>query len=143
MTQPRPTAVELIEAVRSFLAEELLPELEGRKRFHTRVAVNVLETIERELRDGPGADDEEHARLTQLLADVDKDARTATDPVADVEGQRFHDHPTARRSTDELARELAARIRSGSVDIDHPGLIDHLRRTAIADVAIANPKWLD
>jgi hypothetical protein len=56
MTEPhdRPTAAELVAAVREFLADEVMPALEGRKRFHTRVAVNVLGTVERELALGPG-----------------------------------------------------------------------------------------
>ena len=42
-----------------------------------------------------------------------------------------------------LARALAAGIRDGTVDVDDPRLRDHLRRTTRADLAIANPKWLD
>ena len=40
--QDRPTALELLAAVRAFLEDDVLPCLEGRKRFHGPVAVNIL-----------------------------------------------------------------------------------------------------
>jgi len=119
MTQPRPTADELIDAVRAFLADDLLPTLEGRQRFHARVAVNVLDIVGRELRDGQAADDDERSSLVTLLA-VDDD-------VDDVD-------------TSDLARLLAEAIRGGDIAIDDPSLLDHLRRTADADLRIANPR---
>lgn len=120
MTQPRPTAAELLDAVREFLEDDLLPTLDGRLRFHTRVAVNALDTVGRELRHGPATDDDERQRLDALVG-------------SSIGG---HDVET-------LARTLAEAIRAGTVDPDDPLLLDHLRRTARADVAIANPKWLD
>jgi hypothetical protein len=45
---PDPAA--LVEAVREFLSEELEPELDGRFRYHLKVAINVLAIVERELR---------------------------------------------------------------------------------------------
>lgn len=57
----RPTAAELVEAVREFLERDALGATEGRVRFHLRVAVNVLRMVERELRDGPSMA-EAHAR---------------------------------------------------------------------------------
>jgi hypothetical protein len=44
-----PDAGTLIEAVRSFLTEELEPQTEGRLRYHLKVAANVLAIVEREL----------------------------------------------------------------------------------------------
>lgn len=64
--QNRPTAAELIEAVREFL-EPLAPELSGRAAFLARVAGNVLSMVERELALAPEASAAEHARLTALL----------------------------------------------------------------------------
>jgi hypothetical protein len=51
MTAPhdRPTAAELLEAVREFLERDVAAATEGRVAFHTRVAVNVLAMVEREL----------------------------------------------------------------------------------------------
>lgn len=61
----RPTAGELLEAAREFLAAEVVPATGGVTQFHTRVAVNVVAMVERELalaevherryRDGLGA----------------------------------------------------------------------------------------
>lgn len=119
MTQPRPSAEELLDAVHGFLSSELLPTLEGRLGFQTRVALNAIATVTRELRDGPAADDDERRGLRTLLgASADAD------------------------SLDALNRDLAARLRAGELAVDDPELIAHLRRTARADVAIANPKWL-
>jgi len=59
MSQPHdlPDPPALLEAVREFLATEVEPELDGRLRYHLKVAINVLAIVERELRLG-----EEHAR---------------------------------------------------------------------------------
>jgi hypothetical protein len=45
---PDPPA--LLEAVREFLSDEVEPELDGRVRYHLKVAINVLAIAERELR---------------------------------------------------------------------------------------------
>jgi hypothetical protein len=44
-----PTAAQLVEAVREFLERDVMAATEGRVQFHTRVAVNVLGMVEREL----------------------------------------------------------------------------------------------
>jgi Domain of unknown function (DUF6285) len=44
-----PTAAQLVEAVREFLERDVLDAVEGRVQFHTRVAINVLGMVEREL----------------------------------------------------------------------------------------------
>ena len=49
----RPSMEELVVAVREFLERDVLPAVEGRVQFHTRVAVNVLGMVERELALGP------------------------------------------------------------------------------------------
>ena len=49
----RPTAPELVEAVREFLSGTVMDATEGRVRFHARVAANVLGIVERELALGP------------------------------------------------------------------------------------------
>lgn len=45
----RPTARELLEAVREFLTNDVMPATEGRVQFHARVAANVVAIVEREL----------------------------------------------------------------------------------------------
>jgi hypothetical protein len=61
-----PTAEELLEAVREFLERDVMDATEGRVRFHTRVAVNVLAMVERELALGPAHTEAARARLTAL-----------------------------------------------------------------------------
>ena len=54
MTAPHdePGAAALIEAVREFLERDVMGATTGRVQFHTRVAINVLAMVERELADG-------------------------------------------------------------------------------------------
>lgn len=51
--QGRPTARELLEAVREFLTNDVMPGTEGRISFHARVAANVVGIVERELAQPP------------------------------------------------------------------------------------------
>ena len=44
-----PSAAELVEAVREWLERDVLTGTQGRLQFHTRVAINVLSMVEREL----------------------------------------------------------------------------------------------
>jgi len=46
----RPTAAELLDAVREFLATDVAASGDGRLRFHARVAANAVAIVERELR---------------------------------------------------------------------------------------------
>lgn len=62
----RPTAGELVEAVREFLERDVLPATDGRVAFHARVAVNVLGMVERELRLGPSQAAEHREGLHDL-----------------------------------------------------------------------------
>lgn len=48
-----PPPVELVEAVRAYLADDLGPRSEGRDRFLLRVAANALGIVGRELASGP------------------------------------------------------------------------------------------
>ena len=56
----------LLEAVRDFLTRELEPQLEGRLRWHTKVAANVLAVVERELQLGPEHADRHAERLERV-----------------------------------------------------------------------------
>jgi hypothetical protein len=49
----RPTAAELVQAVRELLETDVLPATEGALNFRVRVARNVLAIVERELRADP------------------------------------------------------------------------------------------
>ena len=68
MSEPhdRPTAAELVEAVREFLERDVMAATDGRVQFHTRVAVNVLGMVQRELEVGPAQADAYRERLHAL-----------------------------------------------------------------------------
>ncbi|BAN02570.1 DUF6285 domain-containing protein [Ilumatobacter coccineus] len=61
-----PTAAQLVESVREWLERDVSPATDGRLRFHTRVAVNVLAMVERELELGDSHAQAHGARLEQL-----------------------------------------------------------------------------
>ena len=68
MTAPHdmPSAAQLVEAVLEFLERDVMGATEGRGQFHTRVAVNVLGMVQRELTDGPAQADAHAAGLARL-----------------------------------------------------------------------------
>jgi hypothetical protein len=67
MTQDRPSAALLVTAVREFLERDVMPATEGRVQFHTRVAINVLNIVARELELGDGFAERERERAAALL----------------------------------------------------------------------------
>ena len=68
MTAPHdaPDARHLVEAVREFLESDVLGATEGRVQFHTRVAINALRTVERELAAGVEMAASHEERLLRL-----------------------------------------------------------------------------
>jgi hypothetical protein len=117
MTQDRPTAPELVQAVREFLEHDVLAtSTDKRVQFHARVAANALGMIERELAMGRALDATERARAAALLGH-DDDVRI-------------------------LERELAARIRDGSLDDRLDAVRDHVRATVYEKLLVANPGYL-
>jgi uncharacterized protein DUF6285 len=62
----RPTSAELVEAVREFLERDVMAATEGRVQFHTRVAVNVLGMVQREIELGPAQAAAHRERLDAL-----------------------------------------------------------------------------
>lgn len=115
MSQPVPDAATLLQAAADYLEGDVLPTLDGYHRFQTRVTVNALRTVMRELRLAPAQRAEEHARLAALLG---------------------HEGDTVT-----LEAELAAALVDGTRAPDEPALLDHLRRTLRDALAIHNPKW--
>ena len=113
-----PYAPDLLAVVREFLETDILPVagLDDDKRFNVRVAVNLLATVERELRLGPEADAAEAARLAMLVNGGD--------------------------SIEEKNRLLACAIREGAIAGNDPQLLGHLRHTLTDSLRINNPKWL-
>jgi hypothetical protein len=112
-------AYDVLAVVREFLQAEILRDaaLSDDKLFNLRVAVNLLATVERELRLAPLANAREAERLTA---------------VTGVEG-----------SLEENNRRLARAIRDRAVAGGDPQLLDHLHRTIVDALRINNPKWLE
>lgn len=69
----RPTAAELVEAVREWVDGDVRSATDGRVAFHARVAVNALAMVERELAMGPGHRAAHEARLQALGCTDDAD----------------------------------------------------------------------
>src|ERR671923_127879 len=115
MAQDRPTASELVGAVREFLEREALPASTGRVQFHTRVAINALGMVERELVLGEQLTRDEQGRAAALMG------------VA------------ATTEARELERELARRIRDGSLDDRIDDVRAHVRATVREKLLITNP----
>jgi len=111
----KPTLAEIVIAAREFLESKAMPELTGRTAFHARVAANALAIAEREITLGPQAADAEQARLELLL----------------------QSHGTL----EELNRILCERIAAGAMDLDTPGLAQHLKLTTIDKVRIDQPSY--
>lgn len=61
-----PSAEQLVESVREWLERDVLTATSGRLQFHTRVAINVLAMVERELQVGPSQAAVHRDRLAQL-----------------------------------------------------------------------------
>lgn len=122
----RPSVAELVEAVREFLERDVMDELEGRLAFHTRVAVNALGIVERELELGSEHRRAERDRLLGLLGDQPATLDVATDAELDA-----------------LRGRLATAIRAGEFDDRGDELLAKLRETTASAVAIANPKYLN
>ena len=113
--QDEPTPEELTKAVADFLRNDIAPEISGHNAFKLRVAVNVLDLVTRQLKLGQGSDAAEAARLTRLLG---------------MEG-----------SLVELNRALSDKIAKGEVDLQTPGLAEHLWQTTMDKLAVDQPNY--
>jgi hypothetical protein len=89
MSEPHdvPTAIELVEAVREFLEKDVMAATEGRVQFHTRVAVNVLGMVARELELGP-AQAAAHRAALQRLGVADEAALAAAIRAGTLDDRR-------------------------------------------------------
>ncbi|MBV8986366.1 MAG: hypothetical protein JO248_18195 [Acidimicrobiia bacterium] len=102
MTEPHdvPTAAQLVEAVREFLERDVMDATDGRVRFHTRVAVNALYMVQRELEAGP-AQAAAHRAALDRLGVADEAALAAAIRNGDFDDRR-----------DEVLEVLRATVRA-------------------------------
>ena len=113
--QDQPTPVELINAVAEFLRADVAPQLSGHAAFKLRVGLNALDLVARQLTLEASGDAAELERLSKLLG--------------------------ATGTLEELNRLLSARIASGEVSFDTPGLTEHVWQTTLDKLAIDQPNY--
>ena len=113
--QDEPTATELINAVADFLRNEITPVIKGHNAFKLRVAINGLDLVTRQLAQEQGSDAAETARLTELLG---------------MQGALI-----------DLNRALSEKIAKGDVDLQTPGLSEHLWQTTMDKLAVDQPNY--
>ena len=129
--QDRPTALELLQAVRELLEGEVAPGLaDSRLRYHTLIAVAVLRMLEREL---PGEEARLRAEQAALEGLLGGPPLTA---AADLDG--------LRAQVLALNRELCERIRRGEADAGpwRERLLAVLRAAVEDRLAVDNPARL-
>lgn len=113
--QDEPTPTELIRAVADFLRTEIAPTIKGHNAFKLRVGINALDLVTRQLvLEGP-SDAAETVRLKALLG---------------IDGSLM-----------ELNRALAEKIAKGEVDLNTPGLKQHLWQTTMDKLAVDQPNY--
>jgi hypothetical protein len=128
--QDRPTALELLAAVREFLQGEAAPALnDPRLRFRTLIAANVVAVVERELAGEADRLAEEWRRLAALDGD-----ETAPPPVLD----------DLRAGIDARRRDLCRRIQAGEADAEpwRTAVWSYARWSVEEKLRVANPRYL-
>jgi hypothetical protein len=127
--QDRPTARELILAVRGFLEDDVVPALEGRRRFHALVAANVLGVVERELAGEEKALAAEWHGLVRVLGEERAQLPERLEAL--------------RAAVTALNTTLAARIRRGDADGGplRTAVRAHVRTTVLEKLRVANPRF--
>jgi hypothetical protein len=113
--QDEPTPIELTRAVADFLRNEIAPVIAGHNAFKLRVAINALDLVTRQLTLEADSDAGEAARLAQLLG--------------------------MTGSLIDLNRALADKIARGEVDLQTPGLKEHLWQTTMDKLAVDQPNY--
>src|SRR5215813_5642376 len=113
--QDEPTPTELVKAVADFLRTEITPAIKGHNAFKLRVGINALDLVTRQLALEGSSDAAEAARLKALLG---------------MDG-----------SVMQLNRALAEKIAKGEVDLNTPGLKEHLWQTTMDKLAVDQPSY--
>jgi Domain of unknown function (DUF6285) len=113
--QDEPTPTELTKAVADFLRNDIAPEISGHHAFKLRVAINMLDLVTRQLTLEERSDSAEAARLARLLG---------------MDGSLI-----------DLNRELSDKIAKGEIDLQTPGLAEHLWQTTMDKLAVDQPNY--
>lgn len=125
----RPNVDELLRAVELLLDEQLVPSLDGARKYNTRVATNVVRIVRRQLALEEKQLDAEWRGLDVLLGAMPRP------PSLDV----------TRAAVRTRTQELCERIRAGDADTgDWRALVlAHVRDTVHAKLEVDNPGWLE
>ena len=125
----RPTADELLRAVELLLDEQLVPSLEGARKYNARVAANVIRIVRRELQHDERQLDAEWRGLDVVLGPLSRPATPAA----------------AREQLRTRNEELSDRIRSGDADSGRfrDLVLAHVRDTVHAKLEVSDPGWLE
>ncbi|HEU4758495.1 MAG TPA: DUF6285 domain-containing protein [Dehalococcoidia bacterium] len=126
--QDRPSSDELLAALERFLDQDAVPNLQGARGFHARVAANVLRILRRELEHEDEHLAAEWAGLDQLLGPAEPPATRAA----------------LREALRARTGDLCERIRAGEADSGpfRDAVLAHVRRTVRDKLLVSNPAWL-
>lgn len=111
----QPHGADILAAVSKLLRETLMPQLPANAAFQARVAANAIDLVAREINLGETVEREALGRLQALLG---RDG-----------------------ALNDLEAELSGRIRSGELDLQSPGLADHLWQTTLDKMKIDQPTY--
>jgi hypothetical protein len=111
----QPHGADILAAVSRLLRDTLMQRLPADAVFQARVAANAIDLVAREIRFGEIVEREALQRLQALL------------------------HRDG--SLQELESELSLRIRNGELDMQSPGLAEHLWQTTLAKLKIDQPNY--
>ena len=112
-----PSRKEMITAVKAFIDQTAMPALKDHAAFHARVASNVLAIVLRELEIRPGAESAERQRLVDLL------------------------NADESETVESLNEHLCNLLKQGEMDLNSPGLLEHLKTTTIDQLSVDQPAY--
>lgn len=111
----QPRGADILATVSRLLRETLMPQLPANAAFQARVAANAIDLVAREINFGQTVEREALQRLQALLS---RDG-----------------------ALEELEAELSGRIRRGELDLQSPGLAEHLWQTTLDKMKIDQPAY--
>ncbi len=111
----QPNGADILTAVSRLLREALMPQLPANAAFQARVAANAIDLVAREINFGETVERDALGRLQALLS---RDG-----------------------SLEQLEAELSGRIRRGELDLQSPGLAEHLWQTTLDKMKIDQPTY--
>jgi hypothetical protein len=128
--QDRPSSIELLEAAADFVDREIVPNVEGQRRFQSRVVANVMRIVAREIQlEDPLVRSEVRA-LSKLLEHPEPHVHSLGDLC---------------KAAFKLNAELSEMIRAGEADSgERRNEVLSIVRCSVEDkLRIANPRYIE